>query len=706
METPEKFHERSDDSSLWDFDVPKNFDFVNTPGPDTDKWFGKFVLNINAPSGSSAYSWPFCVAFLLISIYLCERFAAALSPPFLIEPRKDTPFKIRSEWQEESDEESDSTNAHDSGYGDESGSGNISSETSSQNTDLKRTVSGQTAGNAVPASPKSRNSLAPAASPGIKEISRIALPNISKAEETRLQDLLNEYRKRSDPRVESAAGSVSSSSSSNLIRGAASRFDFASSGGGDSGTGKALPHKSEISVMTTGSGDTLKKFASPLGRLKKRLRIERHSLTPFSRKTLPTLNNPDSKTALNHFILADATKDMNSGKNAFDLTETQEAKVEIVDGWKVVDTPKKSALKSALKPRRIADSHSSDDLLSLDNSKNSITDEVYEAGIEKNSDMSTLSQSAKKRPLSGLKSNKNLKSIKKVGFSNDTVLINGGVEPRTPASAEKEAFNDLLEFDLMSSKSPIGKTTTSSFIQRLETVNKMSPFAKNNKKRGLEPDEEKAISGNSNGHNKSKKQKSSKLTVPVQLKFKTDVRKRRNKLSSGAEGRELSKNKPSLVSNSNLEKQKTNSHSLSENSSFSKPKTPGRAEAYARKVAKLGGNWTTKPKAKLEVTKPVPFEFKTDMYAERKLARLKALIKEIEEREKEQRKFKAQPIPDYTDWIQLGDREAGACVLPRAISQTGGTEIGGRRSDAFPRAANSSIDDIPIHATAERQASN
>ncbi|OMJ15543.1 hypothetical protein AYI70_g7203, partial [Smittium culicis] len=443
METPNRSYE---DPSIWDFDVPKIYDFANTPGAGTDTWFDK---------------------------------------------RKDTPYKKRTDLDSESEEDNTSVDMSPDldlrieNFNDECVFSPIDTKNSKQDqspipeifrkTPLKSAFYDKNGINLLN-SPHSANSSSNKS--GKKSIkfsqnidiianSPLATPNKpdSDSDSSSVGTLL-------EPQLSSFSVPVINNYQENIdIHSLTTNNELGNLAHLEKSiaqTHTTYNNPTQISVQPPTSNN---KFASPLNRLRKRLRIERHSLTPFSRaKKSPLLKK---KVLFRTSSPIDPLKP-NIVNNIHSTSK-----------WEIKDTPKKNVLKSAMKKTGTY----SQDLSPINKpnfefgttTHNLSTYDTYETGnlVLKNDlpispensntfDTSNLNInfSVKK---SCLKSNRKLKSSKKVGFSSKSELLDSQNILKTPSTVEREAFNDFLEFDSLSSSLPSPKPIKNSFVQQLVT---------------------------------------------------------------------------------------------------------------------------------------------------------------------------------------------------------------------------------------------
>ncbi|PVU95281.1 hypothetical protein BB561_001930 [Smittium simulii] len=152
-------------------------------------------------------------------------------------------------------------------------------------------------------------------------------------------------------------------------------------------------------------------------------------------------------------------------------------------------------------------------------------------------------------------------------------------------------------------------------------------------------------------------QKKLKLTRPLNFEFMTDKRLSRlkkiqktgnntNIQNSGKEQTE-SGSEYNIINRSKAGTKERKGKTLSSTRTDNAKDSSNSKTNFARQVAHIGSKWVIKNKKQLTTTVPKPFKFHTDMFAERKLARLREAIEKIEKFEKEQRNFKAQPLPYF-----------------------------------------------------------
>ncbi|PWA02884.1 hypothetical protein BB558_000968 [Smittium angustum] len=232
----------------------------------------------------------------------------------------------------------------------------------------------------------------------------------------------------------------------------------------------------------------------------------------------------------------------------------------------------------------------------------------------------------------------------------------------------------------LNEKSEISSSKFNSFAKQLESIkNENTGLAQNEKvlpneslkkqKRKFDSETETKMKTQQNESikdhpvEKKRKTKATQLTKPIPMKFETDKRVRRNvgnKPTSKSGVLETKKRKVVNVkdggSDQTTNKPKESNYNNTDQIVNSK-------DDYPRRVAKVGEKWMVKKPVPLTTTKTVPFSFETEKFVERKMARLKQVLEKIERMEKEQREFKAQPIPELKEPV-LPEKKKIPVVVP------------------------------------------
>ncbi|PVV01015.1 hypothetical protein BB560_004584 [Smittium megazygosporum] len=209
------------------------------------------------------------------------------------------------------------------------------------------------------------------------------------------------------------------------------------------------------------------------------------------------------------------------------------------------------------------------------------------------------------------------------------------------------------------------RSTINTFMSKLESSNdhnnilesKNSTSARKKRKHEAEQDDTLFIENSPcsvpNDPQGDKRPKKFKLTKPLDVHFTTDTRVRK---TTNAQNGKDSKSAKIGVKSSNISHEtqhrptKAQNSELLNNNSAGAVSKPVHSTTFARKVAEIGTKWAAKntQRKRTGLTVPQPVKFHTDVYAERKLSRLRSAIEKMEKFEREKRNFKAQPIPDFT----------------------------------------------------------